>query len=349
MSRQCDIIIPVYNQADVTITCLTSLIRHTDKRHPIWVVDDCSRESDFEKLIAHAAPHSHITVLRRHENGGFSATVNYGIERTSSAYICLLNNDTEVTHGWLDTLLYHLDLHPDIGIVNPASNQFKFTHEDSKSARPGSHIAMDSATGFCMVLKRDIINKIGMFDTVFGRGYYEDRDFCYRARNMLGLRAAIALNAFVYHWESQTFGRKSKERYALKHRNYEIFSNRWGIEHRFLFLVPGKNGDLFRKHFDTCCQLADNRNRITVITNSKQLVTDINNPFTNTLAHHGSIQSMYIGLPLFGMWAFAFLKLITSGKRYSKLLVFTKSYNGLGENSMFVAAGNYHRALANLL
>jgi GT2 family glycosyltransferase len=348
MTRQCDIIIPVYNQADVTITCLNSLIRHTDTRHPIWVVDDCSGESDFEKIKAHAAPHSHITVLRRQENGGFGATVNYGIERTSSEYICLLNNDTEVTRGWLDPLLDHLALHPDIGMVNPASNQFKFTHEESKSAPPNSHLLMNGATGFCMVFKRDIVNKIGMFDTVFGRGYYEDTDFCYRARKMLGIRAAIVLSAFVYHWESQSFGRKSKERYALKHRNYEIFSKRWGIEDRFLFLVPQKNEALFRKYFGICCKIADNRNRITVITNAKQLYTDIGNPFTNTLPHHGNIKSRYIGLPLPGVFTFAFLKWVTSRKRYSKLLVFTKHFNGSGENPMFIAAGNYQRALTRL-
>ncbi|MFH0730251.1 MAG: glycosyltransferase family 2 protein [Pseudomonadota bacterium] len=349
MTPQCDIIIPVYNQVDITLTCLTALIQHTDKRHPIWIVDDCSRESDFERLKAHVAQYPHIRVLRRPENGGFSATVNYGIERTTSEYICLLNNDTEVTSGWLETLLDHLTLHPDIGIVNPASNQFKFTPEESSAAPPDSRILMNGATGFCMVFKRDITHKIGLFDTIYGRGYYEDTDFCYRARKMLGLRTAIVLNAFVYHWESQSFGRKSKERYALKRRNHEIFSNRWGIENRFLFLVPQKNESLFRKHFDSCCRLADNRNRITVITNAKRLFTDIHNPFTGSLPHHGNIKSMYIGLPFLPVFAFSFLKWITSGKRYSKLLVFTKRVNGPGDNPMFVAADNYHRALANLL
>lgn len=326
MNNACDIIIPAYNHADVTIRCLRSIISHTDSRHPVCVVDDCSAENEFNKLRTFAEEHR-IRILRRSRNGGFIESVNQGIAETVSPYICIMNNDTEATAGWLDALLKHLRSNPDIGIVNPASNQFGMSLADSRAAAAGSRLPMHTASGFCMVFARRLVNELGAFDPVFGRGFFEESDFCRRVQAGLGLKSEIVLNAFVHHEEGHTFGRKSKEKVELMARNREIFEKRWGAGKRYMVSVAKEQEAGFSAGFGQCRQIAAGYNRIKILTNSRTLSQEINDPFRDTLQSHWAIRSSYIRLPSGLLCLFGRLKFFTAGKRYSRFMAFPRDFS----------------------
>ena len=66
-------------------------------------------------------------------------------------------------------------------------------------------IEIPTGVGFCMALNRACINKIGMFDTVYGKGYGEENDWCCRAVKN-GFVNVMITNLFVYHKHGASFG-----------------------------------------------------------------------------------------------------------------------------------------------
>lgn len=81
-------------------------------------------------------------------------------------------------------------------------------------------IEMPSGVGFCMAINRDVYEKIGDVDEVFGKGYGEENDWCMRARD-IGYKNIIATNLFVYHKHGGSFPSDEKKR--LIDRNLEIW------------------------------------------------------------------------------------------------------------------------------
>jgi len=76
---------------------------------------------------------------------------------------------------------------------------------------------------FCVAIRRDVIDKIGMLDEAFGIGMFEDDDLCVRAINA-GYRLLIAEGAFVYHKGSVSFSQLGTEKYqGLFFKNLAYF------------------------------------------------------------------------------------------------------------------------------
>ena len=112
-----DIIIPTWNNCDLTIECLRSIRKHTPDARIIWI-DNGSIEA--ERAVVRLA----LTQLglpwigqMLRENEGFSKAVNRGFAMAESDPIFLLNNDTIVTAGWTDKMLAVLEEHPRLGIL----------------------------------------------------------------------------------------------------------------------------------------------------------------------------------------------------------------------------------------
>lgn len=89
---------------------------------------------------------------------------------------------------------------------------------------PAVSVSTPSGVGFCLALNRKAIDRIGVFDEAYKRGYYEDTDWCQRAENA-GFRNVVCGNLFVHH----KVGSKSfsiATRRALSRTNFEIFRQR---------------------------------------------------------------------------------------------------------------------------
>lgn len=205
------------------------------------------------------------------KNLGFAAGNNLGISEAKGDYILLMNNDIVVTPYWLDRLLRVAEMKPEIGIVGPMSNYVsgpqyvKETNYDYKSLKDLNEFSEDFAknhegeakqfwrvVGFCMLIKREVINKIGGLDEQFGLGNFEDDDFCLRAK-LAGFQTWIAKDCFVHHFGNRTFHAIGLDYNQSLEKNWEIFKEKWGIPrelpYKADFNLEIRGGFSFEKHY----------------------------------------------------------------------------------------------------
>jgi GT2 family glycosyltransferase len=214
-----DIVVPVYNAAALLARCLAALARCTAPAQArVLLIDDASPDPAIAPMLAAWAARSPLPtrVLRNPHNLGFVGTCNRGFAETSGD-VLLLNADTEVTPGWLPRMTAALAANPAIGTVTPFSNNaeicswpgFCIAHpvpadadriaQALAEAGPAEYPELPTAVGFCMLIRRALLDAIGDFDAAtFGRGYGEENDFCRRAAGH-GWRNVLASDAYVVH------------------------------------------------------------------------------------------------------------------------------------------------------
>lgn len=266
----CDIIIPVWNQFRFTKDCIESVFGKTNFAFHLIAIDNASSEptkSYLEKLAQDKK--DTVTLIRNERNLGFVKATNQGIRVSSAPYVCLLNNDTEVTEGWLSEMVKVAESSEDIGIVNPNSNTMgaKPRLGQSKEAlakvlrsHTGGYSELAWATGFCMLIKRQLIEKIGLFDEIYGMGNFEDADFSKRAQEF-GFHSVCAQAAYVYHRERRSFIRHKRFNQNFE-KNRQIFYARWGKQQRILYVLAKDNPTSGEKLAQAALKLAREGNII---------------------------------------------------------------------------------------
>ena len=243
-----DIIIPVHNAYDDVQRCIDSVLRTTMPQHRIILIDDCStdcRIADYIETLRSKAD-SRLQLLRNDTNLGFVGTVNRGMALGKNDVV-LLNSDTIVTSGWIEKLCSCAAADTLIGTITPFSNNAEicsFPNFCQDNLLPEGMNAEDvnrvieaaalpvypdipTGVGFCMFIRRQLLNKIGMFDAdTFGLGYGEENDFCMRAV-AAGWRNVLCDDTFVQHVGKRSFSAKrdalveeNMQRLLAKHPDY---------------------------------------------------------------------------------------------------------------------------------
>jgi GT2 family glycosyltransferase/2-polyprenyl-3-methyl-5-hydroxy-6-metoxy-1,4-benzoquinol methylase len=232
------VVIVTHNQLAYTRLCVGSLLEHTDGPYELIFVDNASTDGTVDYLRALEG----ATVISNGENRGFPAAANQGIRAATGAQVLLLNNDTVVTTGWLRRLLDALYRDSRIGLVGPCSNcvsgpqQVQVGYDalegvdgfawDWGKAHDGRTEETDRLVGFCLLFRRELVERIGPLDERFGVGCFEDDDFTLRARRA-GYRAVIARDAFVHHFGGRTFTGSGVDFAALMRENESLFREKW--------------------------------------------------------------------------------------------------------------------------
>ncbi len=224
-----DIIVPVYRGLAETRRCLESVL--ADSRRPagrIIVIDDCSPELELSQWLDELAASDSIHLLRNDTNLGFVRSVNRGMLEAGRNDVVLLNSDTQVPEGWLSRLAGHAWSGKRTGTVTPFSNNaticsyptaqgaplpegydLQRLDDAFRQANPGRSIPIPTAVGFCMYIRRDCLDEVGLFDAkAFGRGYGEENDFCMRA-SARGWEHLHACDTYVFHEGEVSFGRNT--------------------------------------------------------------------------------------------------------------------------------------------
>jgi GT2 family glycosyltransferase/glycosyltransferase involved in cell wall biosynthesis len=234
-----DIVICVHDALPDTRACLESLLRTTTPPYRLVLVDDGSGAETRDYLAAFAADQA-ATLVRNETARGYTVAANQGLRLTSDEFAILLNSDTVLTRGWLDRLVACAESDPQIGIVGPLSNTASWQSVPSvlaedgdwaanplpvgqtvegmahlvAKASPGVYPRIPFLNGFCFLIRREVINSIGLLDeTTFPKGYGEENDFCMRARRA-GFSTAVAGDAYVWHSQSRSFSHDERKRLA---------------------------------------------------------------------------------------------------------------------------------------
>ncbi|MDP3788806.1 MAG: glycosyltransferase family 2 protein [Candidatus Omnitrophota bacterium] len=292
---KCDIVIPVWNMKELTRQCVDNIVRHTDFPYCLIIVDNASNE-ETRIYLEDLAKRKDINVrlIRNEENLGNSKGANQGIRASDAEYVCILDNDTMVMGHWLTEMVNVAESDEKIGVVNPVSNygrkkplgrKWEEVARDVYQEGKGKYIETAAAIGFCFLIKRKVINDIGVWPEGYGPGYFEDTEYSIRAIRK-GYKVAIAQGAYVVHLEHSSF-RKTGFFDELFAKNQKIFYDQFGKSKRLLYILTGEN----RFGLDeNAYENAQNRNWIWVFTQKGSRVV---------LPDHAYIKLFYLDRPFF--------------------------------------------------
>jgi GT2 family glycosyltransferase/glycosyltransferase involved in cell wall biosynthesis len=239
-----DIVIPVHNEWHVLRPCLESVEMFTEYSNArILILDDGSDAFVRDRILDWAdGPRRFPVEVKRNEKAvGFVQNANRGFNETSGDFVALLNSDTVVTPGWLTRLVDAVGSDPRIACAMPMSNQCSFHSLEipmgwnifQYAANLGKRMkrtCFDAVTigGFCLAVRREALDDIGVYDEVFGRGYGEESDWCMRARSR-GWKVVGIEDAFVYHRGKVSFKNFKDE--TFRQGNYQVFMSRWASQY----------------------------------------------------------------------------------------------------------------------
>lgn len=239
------VIVVTYNNLELTRACLESLDEYSQYGPlEIIVVDNASSDDSQAFLSAWVADSQNRRLILNEDNKGFAAANNQGLAIASGEYLVLLNNDTYVTPGWIRTLVRHLQRDKGIGLIGPVTNNIGNEAKidiaygsmeemlQKSSAYTRRHIGqtypLKTAAFFCVMLTRSTYERVGALDEAFGRGFFEDDDYCRRVEQV-GLRVVCAEDVFIHHHLSASFNKlKQHDRQKLFEDNKKIYEAKWG-------------------------------------------------------------------------------------------------------------------------
>jgi GT2 family glycosyltransferase len=229
------IVLSFNNYEETTGPCLQSLAEDPENKDwHVLVVDNGSDAVTQTRLEQARVEHPRFEFLRNGANLGYAGGNNVGLKRISGDPVVLLNSDTQCPPGMLGRLAGMMESHPEFGLAGPVTNaagneQRIFVKPGSVASTTGQGVDYaDAGEGvvldchrldfFCVMLRRSVIERVGLLDESFGRGYYEDFDYCLRAR-AAGYRLGVVESAFIYHRGSASFGKIAMESKQLLKRN----------------------------------------------------------------------------------------------------------------------------------
>lgn len=216
------IVVPVFNAPEATQRCLKALKETVPAAQPVIVIDDASDRRATRDVLEQVP--AQWTRVRNERNLGFVATANLGMTLASGRDVVLLNADTQVTPGWLEAIERCAGFDSTIASVTPLTNNGEIASIPEfcranpwpnqpqrwaaavRQAGPPEYPEVPTGVGFCLYLRRQAIDEVGLFDEeAFGRGYGEENDWCMRAVRA-GWRHVISDDAFVAHEGGASFG-----------------------------------------------------------------------------------------------------------------------------------------------
>jgi GT2 family glycosyltransferase len=243
-SIQTSIVIPVFNKAEFTFQCLSSLLEEIDFGETEVIVVDNASTDETPRLLAHFG--EVVRVIRNEQNLGFVDACNQGAAAARGKYLVFLNNDTEVLPGWLSELGETIEADPSIGAVgsmllyphgtiqeaggivwrngeahhygwggSPDDRRFIFARE------------VDYCSAASLLIRIDLFTQLGGFDQRYAPAYYEDVDLCFGVRS-LGYKVVYQPMSQLVHFEGVTAGTDTTQGFKrFQVTNREKFVEKW--------------------------------------------------------------------------------------------------------------------------
>lgn len=245
------IILVNYNGISDTIECINSILKIKNRNYKIIVVDNNSKDYEADKLEKNFPD---IIVIKSNKNLGFSGGNNLGIKyamENKYEYILLLNNDTIIDSEMIDYLLKYADNNtitvPKMyyytdkktiwyagGNISKLTGRVKHNRKNKIDHNSKENIKKCSfATGCCLLIHCDIINKIGYLNEEYFM-YCEDVDYCLKALESK-IKILYIPQAKLWHKVSKSTG-----------GSFSHFSVYYMTRNRFIYIKK------YRSYFSIC-------------------------------------------------------------------------------------------------
>jgi len=247
LSKLVSIIILNWNGMGFTKPCIQSIKENTKhKSYEIIVVDNGSEQEEIRELQKMKKQGLINRLILNKENKGFSGANNQGMKIAKGDYFLLLNNDTVVKPNWLQGLMEVVQSDERIGILQPdlpesldEKQEYCGGYIDGRGTarltekEPGAFFQeLEQAAGAAFLIKKSVFESIGFFDEGFNPIYFEESDYCARARKA-GFRVGCTQKSRVIHLVSKcTTGQTSRWQYVTVNKN----------RIRYMLLHFGKKG-----------------------------------------------------------------------------------------------------------
>lgn len=239
---QMDVLIPVYNEFELTVECLASLQRskgHLQIR--VLLADDCSTDPRFALLRAVPG----LVLLRNPTNLHFLRSCNAAFKRVNAPYLLLLNNDTQVMPGCLEALLKAMQDNPMAGAAAPmmlypngrlqeagcairrnGETSMIGVGDDPERVSYGIPRRIDYGSAACLLVRSDALGG-QLFDERYAPAYCEDADLCLRLAEAGWSTIYVPEARVVHHLSVSTSRDSQRRRVQLARRNQQKLQEKW--------------------------------------------------------------------------------------------------------------------------
>jgi len=235
------IIICSYNQEKLLEKCLESLYKKTNyKNYKVFFVDD-SGKGEIGKFVKKKFKKADVTINK--ENKGFAGANNVGIKKAMKnykpRYILLLNDDTEIIQKiWLKKMIEAGESDKNIGIlgckiiypngglqnIGGYLRKWEIVKELDKNKK--NSFEVDHVMGAFMLIKKEVIKKIGYLDENYNPYLLEDTDYCLNAKNE-GFKVISIPYVKIIHKKGKSIdSKKDIERMKVRIKNEIYFSKK---------------------------------------------------------------------------------------------------------------------------
>lgn len=249
------LIIVNWNGLKMLKDCFFSLAEINYPNWEVILVDNGSNDGSQEFARKFKFPHSQLKIIQNKTNLGFAEPNNQGYRASKGKYILLLNNDTKVKKDFLNKMVKRMEQDPQIGVSQPKIYLMEkpgfldntgsyltrigllkhegFLEKDGPCFNQEKQIF--AAKGACMLIKREVIEKVGLFDKDFF-AYFEESDFCWRVW-LVGYRVIYYPQTFIFHKlgaTSKKMNQFSLNYHSIKNRIASLVKN---LEFKSLFTI----------------------------------------------------------------------------------------------------------------
>ncbi len=233
-----DIIIPVFNNHIGTKKCIDSIYEHIPNLiNKIYVHDNVSDDETIQMLKSLDYPN--LEIFFSDTNVGYGKAINRSFKKTNSDLVLIQSSDTVIFDDFLTPMIETMNNNKDLGILNPNGDQYDRTSFDNYDTSK-NFVESYNFSGYAFLIRRELFEKEDGFNSIYGKGYFEDAELGRRAI-LQGYKLGLHVNSYIMHEHQGSF-KKVTGVNELYEKNQKIFFERYPKSlNRIIYLANKKS------------------------------------------------------------------------------------------------------------